>query len=81
MDLIPYRSALNAGLYKLRKGVKPEPCELGPKKLARIDFDTTAKDQISDLLTSGEYKTQTEAIRDALLILKQGPAWLSQAKL
>ena len=80
VDLEPYRTALNAGLYKLLKGAKPKPCELGPTKLARINLDTTAKDQISELLVSGEYKTQSDAIRDALLILKQGPAWLSQVK-
>jgi hypothetical protein len=79
-DLEPYRTALNAGLYKLRKGVRPKPCELGTMKLSRINLDFQAKDQINDLLGSGDYKTQSDAIRDALLILKQGPAWLAQAK-
>lgn len=81
-DLESLKPALNAGLYKLRKGDRPKPCDLaGNWKTTRINLDLTAKNQITELLKEGEYKTQSDAIRDALLIIKQGPVWLSMAKI
>lgn len=80
VELEPFRKALHVGLYKLCRGNRPAPCELeGPIKATRIEMTEAEKKQISELLEEGEYKTQTEVIRNALLIVKQGPSWLHVA--
>lgn len=80
-ELEQYKDAVAVGLYQLVKGMRPEPDELADRKKARINLSALARSWLEELLAAGEYSTQADAIRDALLVVKQGPAWWAKAKL
>lgn len=78
-----YREAVDVGLYQLVTGARPNQLDETDSQVKKCRIKLSAKGEawLNELLTEGEYKNQTTAIRDALLLIKQRPAWQASTKI